>query len=312
MTEVWIISNTSEKTYNNEQIKSELVKRNVSCKVIQFNLLTLFDEILFYKNNLIKNVEKLSSNPDLVIFTNSIQINETMQTQCKLVLNKLISMKPQTIFVNDIESHITASSKHNVYEILQETDIPMPKTKISYNWNISDNFIEQILIEFSLPLVIKSTDGYGGEGIDLCKSRDELKANLEARMIDVIGNKKPIIFQEYMNQSAGLMIGVRATGSKIDARYMLGSPIKDEAFKSDISPGKLQFACEVDDKLREIVTKTMLALELDTARLDIFPTIDGYKICEVNCAGNFYGLDVTNNLNQAADIIDLAFSKLEG
>lgn len=307
---VWIVNYGSNDSYNNERLLSEFERRGFACTSRIFKELTPFGKRLFTHDINTPESQELFEQPDLIFFNNSIKIQESRRDRHELVLSNLRAMKPNTLFINDLDSHVNASLKHTVYETLERANIPMPKTKVYYDWNASDSFIQQILQEFSLPVVVKSTDGYGGSGSDLCANSSDLKIVLEGRLTQDDQAALPIIVQNYEKDSEGLLIKVRLIGNKIEAVYRMYSPYAEQAFKSEKEIGHMCIAMNVDQQLENFVRKIAETLGIEVAWLDLFVSNGQYKFCEINVPGGIFN-SMFNNTNFAAEIVDYCAQRLE-
>jgi glutathione synthase/RimK-type ligase-like ATP-grasp enzyme len=318
MTNVWVLINeqhTSMMNHKNVSIVNEFQNRNIDCFLIHAQSLTTNDGL-----TLEYGVMGKLTPPDLVFIngnmfdhkfiTDESKINESDRQQLLSVLDILESMKPQTLFVNDVVSQRKASLKHEVYEILAKTNVVMPHTKVSYDWDDSDEFIDQILQEFQFPVVTKATQGVTGDTVRLSRDRSELKNDLQIRKTKSVKYKKPIIFQEYEKDSEGLLIKARLVGDKIEAVYRMYSPFVDDVFKAEEEYGRMGIAMQVDQPLRDIVLEAAAALNIEVAWFDLFYSKGVYKFCEVNAPGGVFN-SIYNNTNFAVETVDYCLKRLE-
>ena len=89
----------------------------------------------------------------------------------------------------------------------------------------------------------------------------------------------------------------------------LGTPYQTSSFKSIISFGRQQLPCVTIDPIRQAAMSVMNTLNLSSARLDMFLTDNGVKICDVNALGSFLPTDQTHNIFVADLIADLVIKK---
>ena len=64
------------------------------------------------------------------------------------------------------------------------------------------------------------------------------------------------------------------------------------------------------DEIRDVALGATSLLGVDTARVDMFITDDGIKLCEVNSPGTILPTDQSYNMNVADQVVELAIRKL--
>lgn len=333
MTSAWVLSFfTNEKNYNNSKIIQELKKRSVDCKFLSLEKM-LSKRISILDNDnpndiYYENFETLLERPDLIILTNSIRISDlkNLSSKYNIIVNTLKRWEEDTLIINDVFFHSFASSKHNVYRLLKENDIPIPKTFV-FEEKADSDALNQIIEELGDKIVVKPVDSYSGRGVTLQRSKEDvLKAINDIRnekieifkqfsqqteeQLKTYFEKFPVILQQYQADSAGLMAAVRVIGDDIKGCFCLGSPYTDENFKSELGAGRMQIAMKIDNNLEELIKKTMKVLNLEIARFDVFVSNGNYKICEVNVPGGSNRIDYIHNTNQASTIVDYCLSRL--
>ena len=113
------------------------------------------------------------------------------------------------------------------------------------------NFLNNVIDELGLPMVIKKVYGSLGEGVYLVKNYDELKA----LYTEIARN--PIVFQEYIPSSFGKSIRVLIIDGKVFGAFIrensrdFRSNFGDTAGGEELKNGEkyLSFAQEIADKL---------------------------------------------------------------
>jgi glutathione synthase/RimK-type ligase-like ATP-grasp enzyme len=319
MTNVWVLVNDRETNltnYNNVSIVNEFVKRGMNCEAIHFSSLTTSNGALVYKNN---DQVQLTA-PDLVFINNKLPDLRFVQTDTGLryskesiqnydsVIDALKNMKPKTLFVNDLVSHSIASLKHNIYSVIKQTNVPMPKTIIFDNENEASDLLSIIKEELQFPIVIKGTEGSGGNNVELYMNEEDL-------LNDMLNGKslfqiKYMIFQQYEKDSEGLLIKVRLVGDKIEAVYRLYSPYTNETFKGEEAIGRIAVAMNVDQDLCDAVYAAAAALNIEIGWFDFFLSKGVYKFCEVNVPGGIFN-SIFNNTDFAVETVDYCLKRLE-
>lgn len=288
--------------YNDIVLQKAFKRKDCDVRFVDFYGLKVSNKGKLYYEN------KELQHPDLAVFSQAIftfpGVDFFEETNDKLDALK----KFKTVFVNDIDSHWKTNNKVYMYEALRAAKVPIPITK-RLHYGISDTSLNEIVDSLGgYPVVTKVATMSRGVSVFKANNFEELRAN--EKLARRRAHENPLIIQQHVRESEGLMIAARVIGDKILARYHMGSPQADNAFKSDLAVGKLQIACNVDEGLRKMLLTAMRVLKLDTARIDVFVCDNSYKICGVNSMGSLYGLDVSHNTNQADEIASLALTKL--
>lgn len=225
-----------------------------------------------------------------------------------------------TVFVNDLEPHINTCNKWLVYKRLTNW-APIPKTVIvqldsSTKDNDGSTLYSQVQISTltdeidqvgGYPFVYKRIYGAEGEHVHIVRSEAEFRALLDSER----SGPQYFIIQEYIKDAEAIMLCVRIVEDQVITRMFLGSPYGTRTFKSYTAPGRQQLPCVTTEEIRQVAQSTIKALDLDTARIDMFLTSEGIKVCEVNSIGSLLPTDQTHNMHVAELIVDLAIKKLE-
>jgi glutathione synthase/RimK-type ligase-like ATP-grasp enzyme len=299
MNSVWLLTNgTDENYYSNKALIEEFSRRGVGCSLYNFHKLYADSEGSIYIEN-----ENLTP-PDLVFFNNSIKPHSKSVQKTALLLQAFKSMSDGTVFINDPESHIRASFKHTSYELLQKAEVSIPATKIIYEIEDDQSFLNHNL---RYPLVFKPTDGFNGYNTEIVNSSDELSKILNEKK--AAGIEPPFILQEYESKSDGLMLKVRTMGEDVKAVFRLSSPFAPSAFKADKETGHLGIAATVDEKLAEFCKRITSTLNIEVSWIDMFVSAGEYKFCEINVPGGIFNT-IFNDVDFAEEIVDYCFKRV--
>jgi glutathione synthase/RimK-type ligase-like ATP-grasp enzyme len=144
-----------------------------------------------------------------------------------------------------------------------------------------------------------------GMQVHLVNSKEHLKEILVKHEVF-----PSFILQEYAKSAEFAMLCVRVIGEDVYPRFMLGSYLEEVNFKSVIAQGRLQLPCVLTDEIRDVALGATSLLGIDTARIDMFITDDGIKLCEVNTPGTILPTDQSYNMNVADQVVELAIRKL--
>lgn len=186
--------------------------------------------------------------------------------------------------------------------------IRMPKTiagPLVYT-DLNDSnfkFLDTVINELGLPMVVKKVYGSLGEGVYLVTTKEELY-----KLYSEIA-RNPIIFQEYVKSSYGksirvLIIDGKVFGSfirknKYDFRSNFGNEASSKVLEN---PAKYQgFAQEIANKLK-----------IEYAGIDLLVYEDDNPIlCEINSNAFFEEFEKTTGLNVAAAYADMIINKVK-
>ena len=194
-----------------------------------------------------------------------------------------------------------------MYQALANSNITIPRTFIApktfegLNYPKRD-FVNNVIKEIGLPLVIKEAYGSFGEQVYLAKSLEEVN-----KIIDQIGYKD-FLMQEYIASSKGRDIRINIVGNKAIVS-MLRENKND--FRSNISNGGTGSKFEPKPEYLELAVKASKALGLDFAGVDVmFGPNNEPIICEVNSNPQFASTLRYTGVNLAEVIADYILNNL--
>ena len=164
-------------------------------------------------------------------------------------------------------------------------------------------FLDKVIDEIGLPMVVKRVYGSLGEGVYLVETRDDLfKLYFEIA-------RNPIIFQEYVKTSYGKSIRVLIIDGKVFGsfirrnKYDFRSNFGEEASSKVLeNPAKYEgFAQEIADKLH-----------IEYAGIDLLVYEDDNPIlCEINSNAFFEEFEKVTGLNVASAFADMIINKVK-
>lgn len=197
---------------------------------------------------------------------------------------------------NSAEAIDAVKDKLFSQQILAASDLPVPKTMLVRHPTDPD-FVEQSL---GFPIVIKTLAGSHGEGVFLAETRPRF-----VDLMQLIATTAPtvnIILQEFIQPSHGrdlrvMVVGGRAIGAMVRASV-------DGSFKANISRGGRAEPFAMTANAEWLAMEATRVLGLDIAGVDLlFDGEDQYRICEVNSAPQFEGLETLGEVDVAAQIM---------
>ena len=194
-----------------------------------------------------------------------------------------------------------------MYQALAESNIRIPRTFIApktfegLNYSKRD-FVNDVIKEIGLPLVIKEAYGSFGEQVYLANSLE--KAN---KIIDQIGYKD-FLMQEFVASSEGKDIRINVVGNNAVVS-MLRENKND--FRSNISNGGTGRKFEPKQEYIDLAITASKALGLDFAGVDVmFGPNDEPIICELNSNPQFASTQQYTGINLAEVIADYILNNL--
>ena len=164
-------------------------------------------------------------------------------------------------------------------------------------------FLDKVVDEIGLPMVVKRVYGSLGEGVYLVKTKEEL-VELYKKIF-----RSPVIFQEYVESSYGKSIRVLVISGKV-----FGSFIRKNSgdfrsnFGNTAGSKKLENSTKYEGFAQEIADK----LQIEYAGIDLLVYEDDNPIlCEINSNAFFEEFEKVTGLNVASAVADMVVEKIE-
>ena len=259
----------------------------------------------FLKNK-IERFESLYQDLRNVFLDNDILLKEVNNDELLIIINKTNIPKYDFILFWDKDVYLAKHLENLGYRVynsaksielcddkaktalfLENSGIKMPKTIIA-PFTFTNNplkqenlkFVDEVIKELHLPLIIKESFGSFGEQVYLASSIEEIK--------DIILkiSPKPFIFQEFIKSSAGRDVRIEVVGGKV-----LGSVLRESQngdFRSNVLQGGLMTPFDAEERFYDMALSTVKVLGLDFGGVDIMFGENGEPIlCEVNSNVHF-------------------------
>ena len=179
---------------------------------------------------------------------------------------------------NSIEARKAAMSKIETYQILAREGLPVVKTLVFR----SDMEKELILKEIGLPLIMKPDDGFGGEGVELIHTEEEL----EDAMARLKNSDSRMLMQKYVATSKGRDVRVLTIGFEAVFAAQRKAADPDE-FRSNLHVGGTAEEYPLTDEMKELCAKVAKAIGLRMAGIDLLFGENGFVVGEVNSSAGF-------------------------
>lgn len=239
--------------------------------------------------------KRIDDKPDFVIFWDKdIYLAQRLEQQGFKLFNSARAVE-------------LCDNKILMYQELVKNNIRIPRTFIApktfegLNYSKRD-FVNNVIKEIGLPLVIKEAYGSFGEQVYLANTLEE--AN---KIIDQIGYKD-FLMQKYIASSKGRDIRINIVGNKaIVSMYRENN----NDFRSNISNGGTGYKFEPKKEYLDLAIKASKALGLDFAGVDVmFGPNDEPIICELNSNPQFASTLQYTGVNLAEVIADYILNNL--
>jgi RimK family alpha-L-glutamate ligase len=180
--------------------------------------------------------------------------------------------------------------------IAMPATVAAPKTFPRPGYN-DQAFLREIAGQIGFPMVVKECFGSFGQQVYLARGHDELTA-----VVDRVGIE-PMLFQEFVESSAGRDVRVQVVGGKCIAAMRRWSTTGD--FRSNVTNGGRAESCDLTGAQAETALRAAAELGLDFAGIDLLYGKDGKPLlCEVNSNAHFINLYNCTGVNAADAIID--------
>ena len=187
-------------------------------------------------------------------------------------------------------------------EILSNSGISVPHTMI-VKFPSRTDLVEKTI---GFPCVVKVVVGSFGEGVYLCKSKQEYIKFIE--FVDAVHNEKTLIVQEYLGYKPGEDLRVFVVGGKVLGAMKRTAPIDD--FRANITNGGTGESFPVSQEIEEIALRTAEVLNLSIAGIDLLFDSRGFRVCEANSNPGFSGFDKYCHTNVADIITEFIINKI--
>lgn len=163
-------------------------------------------------------------------------------------------------------------------------------------------FLDNVINELGLPMVVKKVYGSLGEGIYLVNTKEELK-----KLYSEIA-RNPIVFQEYVKSSYGQSVRVLIIDGKVFGSFIRSN---DSDFRSNYGDTASSKKLEKSQKYTEFAQKIADKLHIEYAGIDLFVCDEQEPIlCEINSNAFFEEFEKVTGLNVAEAVRDMVIRKV--
>lgn len=289
MKKVWILYyNNQDESYENTRLVQAFADQNIEARVLRPKLFDIVVSRNSEKSILYEG--KRVSLPDLVLTRTGAGSN-----YFTLAVMRQFE-KFGVPVINDADGILKVKDKLMTSQILASNGIPIPKTML-VNFPVDTDVVQK---EIGYPCVVKVVSGSKGRGVYLCHSKREFKDLME--LLENLKSKKSLIVQEYVDAEVGADLRVWVIGGKTRAAMKRTAP--DGDFRANISSGGTGEDYAITPEIDEIAVKSTQLLGLQIAGVDLLFDRKGFKVCEVNSAPGFEGIDQYCSKDMAREIVN--------
>lgn len=177
---------------------------------------------------------------------------------------------------------------------LTKNNIPIPKTIYSKN---KESLERQLDLLPESRCIIKFLEGTHGLGVMLAESKKSAQSIIET----MYSINKPVLIQEFIEESNGEDIRAYVVGDKVVASMKRSSNGKD--FRSNVHRGGSTSVVQLSDEETRIAVKTAQCLGLEVAGIDLIRSKNGPLVIEANSSAGLEGIEGATKVNIAGEII---------
>jgi len=205
--------------------------------------------------------------------------------------------------VNNSASIELVKDKLFSQQVLAKSKLPVPKTMLA-KFPIDVDLIEA---QLGFPVIVKTLSGSKGAGVFLAENKKTFEDLMQ--LIQSTNSTVNIIFQEFISYSRGKDLRVIMIGGR--AVCCMQRTATDDNFKANISQGGKGTKYPITPEIEWMAREATRVLNLDVAGVDLLFDHDHFKICEVNSAPQFKGMESCHdNLSIATEILRYAQVRL--
>lgn len=209
---------------------------------------------------------------------------------------------------NSAQAIENCDDKGLTHEILSVQHIPTPRTILApmtyQNIGYTNlKFLDNVIKELGLPLVIKENFGSFGAQVYLCSTIEEVHKKTK----ELEG--KAILYQEFIKETNGRDVRLQVVGDKVVAA--MERRAKEGDFRANITNGGQMtpyYPTKAEEKLAIDACRRLL---VDFAGVDLLYLEGGFSlVCEVNSNAHFKNIYDCTRVNVADSIMEYIVEKI--
>lgn len=203
------------------------------------------------------------------------------------------------LLFNKYEAILKAKNKIKTTQILDHYGIPIPKTVVVHR---HDDLRQASRLVGGFPLILKQPVGSFGNGVTIVESMRALKSIL-------LWDQPMYLLQQYVKYSNGKDIRIFVVNGKVMGSMMRAAQ-KGE-FRSNIELGGVGKPVQITDEEEAIAVRSVQALDLNYAGVDVMRSKAGPLVLEVNSNPGFKALEKSTGVNIAKALVEYAVEYAE-
>jgi ribosomal protein S6--L-glutamate ligase len=195
---------------------------------------------------------------------------------------------------NGSQAITRARDKLRCHQILAREKIGMPVTGFAHSTRDIDGLIEAV---GGAPMVVKLLEGTQGIGVVLAETKKAAESVIAAfRQLDA-----NMLAQEFIREAKGVDYRAFVVGSRVIAAMRRRA--QPGEFRSNLHRGGESEAVKLTDEEQKIALRSVRALGLQVAGVDMLRTSRGPMVLEVNSSPGLEGIEGATKIDVATKII---------
>ena len=197
--------------------------------------------------------------------------------------------------LNESVAITRSRDKLRALQLLARKGIGMPVTGFAY---APDDTRDLMNIVGGAPMVVKLTEGTQGVGVVMCETDKAAESVIEAfRGLDA-----HFLVQHFVKEARGSDIRCFVVGGKVVASMMRQA--KPGEFRSNLHRGGKATPIKITAEERSTAVRAAKIMGLNVAGVDMLRTAEGPQVMEVNSSPGLEGIESTNKVDIATQIIE--------
>jgi len=196
----------------------------------------------------------------------------------------------------------TVRDKLYTQQILAASGLPFAKTMLA-KFPVDPSYVAEHL---GFPVVVKTVSGSLGTGVFLAEDREKFEDVIN--LICAARSEATIILQELVAASYGRDLRVITIGGR--AIGCIKRTAREGSFKANVARGAAVEPWTLTPEIEWLAAETSRVFDLDIAGIDLLFDGDHFKICEVNSAPMFRGMEQCHDISVAREILDFVRVRL--
>jgi len=280
-------------SWSSTQLQKALVKRNIEHVCFTFPRLLA---LVGYKPYLSLNNKDITKELNALIIR---PIGRGSLEEIVFRMDMLYRLQRLGLYViNPPEAIEHCVDKYDLLAILEENDIPVPRTAVTENVNEALKAFHDL----GGDVIVKPI--FGSRGVGSTRISDAEVASTVFRAITF--HHGVIYLQEFVNHGFS---DIRAF--VIDKRVVAAMKRVANSWKTNYSQGAHPRPIKLDKTLEDMAIKSSKLIECKIAGVDILESPKGPLVVEVNSQPGWKGLQTVSNVNIADEIVDFVSNELK-